>query len=271
MITNAMERLDYRNADFEFIQQVMSDHAGIDLHDGKKELVYSRLAKRVRSLGLTNFRDYCSVLGQDSLEITRCINSMTTNVTSFFREQHHFEFLKKEMLAGNTTGRLRIWSAGCSTGEEPYSIAFTCADYPEVDVSIHATDLDSEVIRKARDGVYDAREVTDIKSAELRDWFLRGKGHMQGKVKVVDQFRKMVNFSQLNLKEDWQHREPFDVIFCRNVMIYFDNSLRARLLEKFHSHLKPGGYLMLGHSESLFGLSNKYEVAGKTIHRKKGI
>lgn len=271
MLSQATERLDYQNSDFEFIQQVMSEHAGIDLHDGKKELVYSRLAKRVRSLGLNSFRDYCSILGSDQLEISHCINFMTTNVTSFFRERHHFDFLEREVLSANTSGRLRIWSAGCSTGEEPYSIAFTCAAFPKIGTRIIATDLDSEVIRKATEGVYDAREVTELRRTQLKNWFLRGKGAMQGKVKVIKDFRNMVAFSQLNLKEDWRHSERFDVIFCRNVMIYFDNELRARLLDKFHNHLNPGGYLMLGHSESLFGLSDKYEVVGRTIHRKKGV
>ena len=270
MIGNALERIDYKSDDFRFIQSVMHQHAGINLHDGKKELVYSRLAKRVRGLGLESFRDYCSVLGQDRDEILHCINSMTTNVTSFFRERHHFEFLSNEVLK-DAAGKVRIWSAGCSSGEEPYSIAFTCDKFPQVETEIIATDLDSNVIEKARNGIYQMKDVIDLSDRELKQWFLRGKGDRRGMVRVTDRFRSKIEFSQLNLKSDWQQPEQFDVIFCRNVMIYFDNDLRAKLLEKYYRSLKPGGYLMLGHSESLFGLTDKFRVVGKTIHQKKRV
>ena len=244
--------------------------AGINLHDGKRELVYSRLSKRVRSLGFGSFGDYCSVLAGDQREVLQCINYMTTNVTSFFRENHHFEFLTREVL-GKQSGKTRIWSAGCSSGEEPYSIAFTCEAHPGNLSEIVATDLDTEIIRKAQRGVYSMRDVTGLTDSQLKRWFLRGKGDLRGQVKVAEDIKKMVSFSQLNLKDEWQHRDLFDVIFCRNVMIYFDNDFRQQLLAKFYNHLRPGGYLILGHSESLFGLSDKFSVVGKTIHQKKGM
>lgn len=271
---NTLERLNYQAADFEVIQEVMHRYAGINLHDGKKELVYSRLAKRVRGLGFDNFRDYCRILGSNDDEILHCINSMTTNVTSFFRENHHFEFLKEQLLEKPHSGkagtrRLRIWSAGCSTGEEPYSIAFTCAAYPQIETEIVATDLDSDVLARASAGIYKYKDVAAIEHHGLKQWFLRGKGNRSGQVRVKDRYRQMVQFSQLNLKHDWQHDEPFDVIFCRNVMIYFDNDLRSQLIQKFHDHLRPGGCLILGHSESLFGLSNQFSVVGKTTHQRR--
>ena len=267
---NTLERLNYQPADFQVIQEVMHRYAGINLHEGKKELVYSRLAKRVRGLGFDNFKDYCRILNSDDQEILHCINSMTTNVTSFFRENHHFEFLQEQLLNNPATKKLRVWSAGCSTGEEPYSIAFTCAAYPQVETRIIATDLDSEVLSRARAGIYKYKDVADIDQGSLKRWFLRGKGHRSGQVRVQDPYRRMVEFSQLNLKHDWEHDEPFDVIFCRNVMIYFDNDLRTQLIHRFRNHLKPGGYLILGHSESLFGLSDQFSVVGKTTHQRKG-
>ncbi len=267
---NTFERLNYKTEDFKVIQAMMYRHAGINLHDGKQELVYSRLAKRVRTLGFNNFSDYCSRLSEDSEEVLHCINSMTTNVTSFFRERHHFEFLTKEVLSKPETRSLRIWSAGCSSGEEPYSIAFTCAGFPQVSTEIVATDLDSDIIRKASNGVYKMKDVNGLSELELKSWFLRGRGKREGMVRVIESFRQMVKYSQLNLKEDWHHDEPFDVIFCRNVMIYFDSEFRSRLIDQFHRYLKPGGHLILGHSESLFGLSKKFKVAGKTIHQKLG-
>lgn len=265
---NTAERLNYQPNDFKVIQSIMYRHAGIQLHDGKQELVYSRLAKRVRNLGFNRFSDYCAILNNDKDEVLHCINSMTTNVTSFFREKHHFEFLQKELFENGSNKKVRIWSAGCATGEEPYSIAFSGSAYPNIDLEIVASDLDSEVLKTAGDGVYQTRDVSDLTEQELRRWFLRGKGARRGKVRVMDHYKKMVSFLQLNLKSDWHHEEQFDVIFCRNVMIYFDSDFRSRLIDKFHQHLKPGGYLILGHSESLFGLSKHFRVAGKTIHKK---
>lgn len=269
MTSAAVDRLHYQAEDFKFIQAMMHKHAGINLHDGKKELVYSRLAKRIRGLGFHSFRDYCELLDADDHEILHCINFMTTNVTSFFRESHHFEFLEKEVYGQPGNKHVRIWSAGCSSGEEPYSIAFTAEKFSGIETEVLATDLDSNVITRAQRGVYQMKDVAGLNDSQLRRWFMRGKSSNRGLVRVKDRFREQVNFDQLNLKSDWEHPEPCDVIFCRNVMIYFDNEFRAFLLQKFYESLKPGGYLMLGHSESLFGLTDKFRIVGKTIHQRK--
>lgn len=265
---NTVSRIDYQLEDFKVIQSIMHKHAGISLHDGKQELVYSRLAKRVRTLGYESFREYCDTLDSNDEEVLFCINSMTTNVTSFFREQHHFEFLEQTILQDAANSSLRIWSAGCSSGEEPYSVAFTCGERPDVHTEIIATDLDSEVLRRARNGIYKMKDVVGMSDSQRRKWFLRGKGAHEGKVRIRDQYRHSIEFYQLNLRNDWNHREPFDVIFCRNVMIYFDKDFRERLVRMFCENLRPGGYLVLGHSESLFGLNEMFKIAGKTIHQK---
>ena len=276
MRPNLSERLHYRSADFSFIQSVLMDHAGIQLNDGKKELVYSRLAKRIRGLGLNSFGDYCNVLEKDREEVLNCINAMTTNVTSFFRESHHFEFLTNEVLSpasqNNSGEDITIWSAGCSTGQEPYSIAFTCCDFMQskqpFNVQITATDLDSQVLQKAAQGVYPVKDLSSLNQDQLKRWFLRGKGARKGQARVADEIRRLINFSQLNLNDSWGQAGKYDVIFCRNVMIYFSSELRKKLIERFHASLKPNGCLVLGHSESLFGLSTKFRLVGRTIHQK---
>ena len=270
-MATAMDRLAYGREDFRFIQSMMLQHAGINLHEGKQELVYSRLAKRIRSLGMDGFPDYCRYITADDAERLHCINAMTTNVTSFFRESHHFDFLRDTVLPGAEP--LRVWSAGCSTGEEPYSIACLAHDarlrHPDKVVQVTATDLDSDVIDRARRGIYRLGDLDGLSTGQARRWFLKGRGGQAGNVRVRDEVRSFVAFSQLNLKDDFAFDARFDVIFCRNVMIYFNNGLRSRLLARFHDCLKPGGYLVLGHSESLFGLTTRYRVVGKTIHQAR--
>ncbi len=277
MAVNALERVQYSTRDFMYIRALMLKHAGISLHDGKKELVYSWLAKRVRCLSLSSFEEYCNLIAVDETELLHCINAMTTNVTSFFRENHHFEFLAGNILPNLQAGAdgrrsLDIWSAGCSTGEEPYSIAMTVLQHMTEDLSlrIRATDLDSEVLKHAQRGVYKLSEVEALPRSLLSRFFMKGKGKNTGFARLGDDVRSQVNYAQLNLNQDWQLEETFDVIFCRNVMIYFETDLRKMLLQKFYEHLKPGGYLVLGHSESLFGLSDKFRVVGKTIHQRVG-
>ena len=264
------ERLDYGSSDFDFIRALMLEVAGISLHEGKKELVYSRLVKRLRHLGVEKFSDYVSILKTDNEEVFHCINFLTTNVTSFFREQHHFDFIRENLLKDKRGEEVRIWSAGCATGEEPYSIAFTAADFPEANVKILATDLDSQVIQKARGGVYKDRSISAISPVERKRWFEKGIGSNAGLVRVTAPFRESIEFGTLNLKQPFSFTGRFDAIFCRNVMIYFDNTFRAHLLDRFASVLKPGGYLFLGHSESMLGLSNSFQIVGKTIHRRIG-
>ena len=207
---------------------------------------------------------------------------MTTNVTSFFRENHHFEFLRQVVFAEklardsrDTINTIRIWCAGCSSGEEPYSVAMAAREFfgnhPLWRVEIDATDLDSNILARADRGIYREKDVHGMDPACLRRWFHKGTDGNQGRVRVIPEIRSMVNFSVLNLKDNWQDRPPYDVIFCRNVMIYFDTEFKRRLIERFFRVLKPGGYLFVGHSESLFGLSSKFEIVGKTIHQKRRV
>lgn len=271
MSLSSAERLDYQPADFQFIRKILKSYAGIDLNDGKQELVYSRLAKRVRRLGIVDFGAYCAVLEQDSSELLQCINALTTNVTHFFREDHHFDFLRSLLVKHDSAKTFRIWSAGCSSGEEPYSIAMTCDDAlenAEETVNILGTDLDSQVLDKARLGIYRTTDVKDLNAYQLKSGFLRGRGERDGQVKLKTGVRDLVEFDLLNLKDDWQFEFAFNVIFCRNVMIYFDSDLKQKLFKRFYDALVPGGYLVLGHSESLFGLSDKFTAVGRTTYQK---
>ena len=269
---------DFTDADFEHIRALVYRHAGISLSDAKRNLVYSRLARRLRRLNLVSFTVYTDYLEQHlDTELTEFLNSITTNLTSFFRENHHFETLRNqvlpELMAGDSGRRIRIWSAGCSTGEEPYSIAMTVKETVPAsstcDVKILATDLDTNVLQKARDGVYDAERVQQIPPARLRHWMRRGSGANTGQVRVISELQDMIQFNQLNLMENWPMRGPFDVIFCRNVVIYFDKDTQRRLFERFADLMAPDAYLFVGHSETLYKVTDRFELQGQTVYRKK--
>ncbi|MCB1643969.1 MAG: protein-glutamate O-methyltransferase CheR [Pseudomonadales bacterium] len=274
-----LERLTFTQEDFETIRDLLQEASGINLNPAKQELVYSRLAKRVRELGLRDFSAYCRRLKSDTEELNRTLNAMTTNVTSFFREAHHFEFLKQTVLpafSASIAAKSRpftVWSAGCSTGEEPYSIAMVMraffADKPDGQFEITATDIDSDVLNTARAGIYRMRDVEALPPETLKRWFLKGSEGNFGKVRVVPEITRLVRFETHNLKTAELLQPQYDVIFCRNVMIYFDMELRRRIIEGFSRMLRPGGYLFVGHSESLFGLSDAFEVVGRTIHRRR--
>ncbi|MBI3774422.1 MAG: protein-glutamate O-methyltransferase CheR [Gammaproteobacteria bacterium] len=241
---------EFTDADFAHIRELVYRYAGIALSDAKRNLVYSRLARRLRRLNLN---------------------------TSFFRENHHFETLRNlvlpELMAGHGKRRIRIWSAGCSTGEEPYSIAMTVKEsVPESsgwDVKILATDLDTNVLQKARDGIYDAERVQQIPQARLQRWMRRGSGANAGQVRVSNELQDIIQFNQLNLMESWPMRGPFDVIFCRNVVIYFDKDTQRRLFDRFADLMAPEGYLFVGHSETLYKVTERFELQGHTVYRKK--
>lgn len=279
---SALERLEYANEDFECIRRLMATTSGINLSIAKRELVYSRLAKRIRQLGLDSFGEYCALIEKDSIELGHCVNAMTTNVTSFFREVHHFDFLRKVVfperiasLADSSPNTIRVWSAGCSSGEEPYSIAICAQEFfagdPLWKIEIDATDLDSTVLERAGRGIYREKDVRHMEPDRLHRWFHKGTDSNQGQVRIMPAIRDLVTFATLNLKDQWPERPCYDVIFCRNVMIYFDIELKKQLIEGFFNMLKPGGYLFVGHSESLFGLSGNFEIAGKTIHKKRQV
>ena len=268
----------YSRRDFEAIADITYKAAGILLPEGKAMLVYSRLTKRLRDTGITRFSDYIELMLKDDAEKLRAITLLTTNHTMFFREEHHFDHFTKELrpqlidnlLAGK---RVRMWSAGSSSGEEVYSLAMTLAGSDKMgarrflskDVAILASDLSDKVIAKGREGRYAADAVDAVPSA-LRHAWVKSEGDT---VVIAPELRELVRFKRLNLLTEWPFKGPFDVIFCRNVMIYFDEPTKARLLHRFEQNLAPGGFLYIGHSERLVGpATDKFTLVGKTIYRK---
>ena len=264
------------DAEFRRVRTLIYRLAGISLADGKKDLVYRRLNGRVAALGLKNIADYCDLVERDDAEEQTFCDALTTNFTSFFREQHHFDFLVREFIPGieanadSLDRRLRIWSAGCSTGEEPYSIAITLLEHfrelGRWDARILATDLDTQVVAHAGAGTYAHERIEKLPAAMQKRWF-RSSVHAPNLVDIAPQPKRLITFKQLNLMADWPMRGPFDIIFCRNVIIYFDKATQAKLVERFAKLLRPGGYLVIGHSESLLNVSTRFQVVGKTIHR----
>lgn len=262
--------------DFVSIREKVYDTCGIVLGDHKKEMVYSRLARRLRHYKIKDFKSYLAFLDNNmEQEFSDFINSVTTNLTSFFRENHHFEFLAQTIMPElkkwhAVDKKVRIWSAGCSTGEEPYSISMTLANAfsnPMWDFKILATDLDSNVLAKASAGEYTLDNATGLDDGICRSWFLKGKE--QDNVKVKPELRKLITFKRLNLLQEWPMKGQFDVIFCRNVVIYFDQPTKDALFRRYAKQLRPGGYLILGHSESMSKTLNEFESLGKTIYRRR--
>jgi chemotaxis protein methyltransferase CheR len=269
--------LVFTTEDFNDIRARVFAHTGISLADHKRELVYGRLAKRLRALRLSSFADYCRHLDANEEELLELINAITTNLTSFFREPYHFDYLREtilpELLERNAgRRRIRIWSAGCSTGEEPYSIAMTVREVlPESrdwDVRVLATDIDSNVLAHAQAGIYREDRAAQIPPGLLRRFFRKGVGAAAGSVRAIDELRDLIAFRRLNLMEEWPMKGPFDVIFCRNVVIYFDKDTQRRLIGRYADLLAQGGHLFVGHSETLFKVSDRFQLVGRTIYRK---
>lgn len=268
----------FTKSDFNYIKDLVKRNTGINLSDAKQQLVYSRLARRLRSLGLTSFILYTEYLEDNyDKEIVELTNAITTNLTSFFREPHHFEFLAKQFLPEIykkkfTNRSIRIWSAGCSTGEEPYTIAMTLKENMPPgnnwDVKLLATDLDTNVVDKAKSGIYTEERVADIEAKRLKKWFTKGSGAHDGNVRVSDKLRELITFKQLNLMHEWPMKGKFDLIFCRNVVIYFDKPTQKILFDRYADVLQTGGYLIVGHSETLFKVTDRFRLLGKTIYQK---
>ena len=266
-----------QDGDFRKITKLVMDTAGIVLSEKKRAFIHGRLGRRLRILGLADFTEYCRLLESADGEAERhnLINAVTTNHTNFFREPHHFDYLDKTVLPslaearGTGPGRLRIWSAGCSTGEEPYTIAMTLRGHqPSLsgwDVKILATDLDTNVVAHAAAGVYEADRIESIPAA-CRKRFMteRPDGHAV----MNDELRSLIMFAPLNLLESWPMRGPFDVIFCRNVVIYFDKPTQSRLFDRYADMLKPDGWLFVGHSETLMNVTSRFKMVGRTIYRR---
>ncbi len=263
--------------DFDTIRKIVSERTGIVLSDGKRDMVYGRLVRRLRVLGLPGFGQYCDVISQDDgEELSEFINAITTNLTAFFREPHHFEFLEKELLPfimeNKKERKLRVWSAGCSSGEEPYSIAMVVRETipNDWDVKILATDLDTNMVNKASLAIYDEKRVSGIDKKRLRRWVRNGKGDNSGMIRISDELRNMITFKQLNLMNDWPFKGPFDFIFCRNVVIYFNKDTQRILFNRFADLLPDGTHMFIGHSESMFNVCDRFKLLGKTIYKKQG-
>ena len=274
--------IDYRekefpmtNQDFQRIADLASRYTGIVLGEHKRDMVYGRIARRVRKLNLASFTHYLDFLeANPQQELSNFINVITTNLTSFFRENHHFEYLLKAVLPeiklkNAHSRRLRIWSAGCSSGQEPYSIAMTLKKFAiaaDWDVKILATDLDSDVLAKAKNGVYTINDVDGLDEAVIKNYFQRSSTRKE--VKVKEKITEYIHFKRLNLLEEWPMKGPFDFIFCRNVVIYFDKPTQKVLFDRYADMLAVGGYLFIGHSENLHSISDRFENLGNTIYRK---
>ena len=264
------------DSEFAEIRELVKIHTGISLSESKRELVYSRLVRRLRRLGMSSFGDYIELLRTaEAAELEEFANAITTNLTAFFRENHHFEFLASTALpalekrnAGKR--RLRIWSAGCSTGEEPYSIAMVLREelhrFPGWDVKILATDIDSQVLAHAQRGIYASDRVERVPAKHARWFSPQGDGNYSIKPEV----QSLISFRQLNLMQPWPMSGKFDVIFCRNVVIYFDKPTQVELFGRMASLQSAGDYLFVGHSESLFKVCDRYELIGKTAFSRLG-
>ncbi|HEU4623198.1 MAG TPA: protein-glutamate O-methyltransferase CheR [Steroidobacteraceae bacterium] len=277
-LTLKLREFEFGEDDFQALRALVRQVTGISLSEQKRELVYGRLARRLRALNLKSFRDYRALLSQDDgTELVQFCNAITTNLTAFFREPHHFEHLKQEvlgpMLKNPPPGRrVRIWSAGCSTGEEPYSIAMSVLeavpDLERWDIRILATDLDSDVLEKARRGVYSAERLQTL-SAERRERFFEPyPGAKEPSYKVRPEVARLLTVKQLNLMHAFPMKGPLDVIFCRNVVIYFDKDTQRDLVARISRLQRPGDLLFLGHSETLFKVSTDYTLIGRTIYRR---
>jgi chemotaxis protein methyltransferase CheR len=265
--------------DFDQIRMLASEFTGISLSEHKKEMVYSRLARRLRALEIREFSDYISYLkSNERQELGNFVNSITTNLTSFFRENHHFEYLKSTVIPElavqhKADKKIRVWSAGCSTGEEPYSIAMTLSEAreftaPSWDVKVLATDLDTSVLNHGKQGVYDLNRVEGVDAARRSKWFHHHKADNKSVFHVSDKIKDRVTFNQLNLMNSWPMTARFDVIFCRNVVIYFDKPTQRKLFDRYADLLNEGGYLFIGHSETLHGVTTRFKSLGRTIYRK---
>ena len=268
----ATQEFTFSGSDFQRVQKLIYQRAGISLHDGKRAMVYSRLSRRLRETGDTSFADYLNGLERASgaageAEWQEFINCLTTNLTSFFREEHHFHALA-DALKGCAGRPVRMWCNAASTGEEPYSIAMTLLENGCAGSKLLATDIDTKVLATAQRGVYPA-DSRGLSQQRLQKHMMRGTGANAGFMRVKAELQKMIEFRTFNLMAtQWSLGEPFDMVFCRNVMIYFDHDTQRRVLEHIHGVMKPGGLLFVGHSENFTDSRDLFVLQGKTIYKR---
>ncbi|HWJ34890.1 MAG TPA: protein-glutamate O-methyltransferase CheR [Steroidobacteraceae bacterium] len=275
--TRARE-FQFTDADFQALRILVKEMTGINLAESKRELVYGRVSRRLRALGLSTFGAYRRLLETgDGSELVAFCNALTTNLTSFFREAHHFGYLRDNFLAprrgaARRSERIRIWSSACSSGEEPYSIAMTIMetipDWQKWDIKILATDLDSDILARAERGSYNAERVKGLDPKRVSRFFTESQEGTERTYQVVPELARMITFKQINLMHDLPMSGPLDAIFCRNVVIYFDKDTQRGLFSRMAKLQRPGDLLFLGHSETLFKVSEDYALIGKTIYRR---
>jgi len=270
---SAQREFPFDREHFRLISERVYQFSGIRLPVAKREMVYARLARRLRTLGIASFDAYIRYLELEPAEWEHCTNALTTNVTSFFREEHHFRSLALHAAAhaaehAASGAPYRVWSAGCSTGEEPYTIAMCLAEtLGNGAFRVVATDLDTQVLATAREGVYPLQSVLKVSEERQKRFFLRGTGRFEGRARVRRELGSHVEFARLNLMErEWAVEGPFDAIFCRNVMIYFDKPTQARLIERFAALLGPHGLFFAGHAESLLDNGRHFRLRGQTVY-----
>jgi chemotaxis protein methyltransferase CheR len=267
-------RLVLKPGEFRAIVERVGAITGMNLQEGKEDLVKARLLKRLRLLGLDSFGAYLSVLERDQsgAELSNLVDVLTTNQTSFFREREHFDFLKKHFLPVFGGRSIRVWSSACSSGEEPYSIGMLLReevpDLARWDAKILATDISTKVLAKAAEGFYPMDALNGISPSQLQAHFTGAEVQGRQGYRVKPELAALVKLARLNLMEDWPMQGPFDVIFCRNVMIYFNKETQERLVNRFWRLIRPGGYLLVGHSESLSGLKHPYRYVQPAVYEK---
>jgi chemotaxis protein methyltransferase CheR len=268
-VASAAREFPFSAEQFRVISDRVYRFSGIRLPEAKREMVYARLARRLRALGLASFDDYVRFLEMEPAEWEHCTNALTTNVTSFFREEHHFKVLAEHAKAHSAPDTpFRVWSAGCSTGEEPYTIAMCLADaLPHGNYSVLATDLDTQVLASAEEAVYSLESVRRLPEASQKRFFQKGTGRFEGKARVRREIAAHVRFARVNLMDaQWPVEAGLDAIFCRNVMIYFDKPTQRRLVERYAQLLKPSGLFFAGHAESLLDQGRYFRLRGQTVY-----
>ncbi|MCK4466834.1 MAG: protein-glutamate O-methyltransferase CheR [Desulfobacterales bacterium] len=270
-----------KDSEFNKFSRYVYDTCGINLHGGKKELLKARLGKILRQKGFRSFRQYYDHVVNDKTghELILLLDSISTNLTYFFRESEHFDFLRNKALPeimkrenASKNNCLKLWSAGCSSGEEPYSIAMTISEAlnnrGKWQIKIMATDLSTSVLSRASAGIYEKKKIEKIPYELRKRYFQKGDNRWNGYFRVKKEVKKKISFQRLNFMEEFHFGEPFDVIFCRNVMIYFDNPTKEVLVGKFFHNLADGGYFLIGHAESLTGIKHSFKYIQPSVYKK---